>query len=287
VICRIRWDFHMSESSGVSGKGVSQWRRWLQSAPVTAFLLLTFSFSWGVWWLAKPLISGAGWGWRIAVHTVGLCGPTVAALVLSGLLYGWQGVSDLLKRIARWRVGFGWYLFALFSSLIIGLTAIGVHTLVGGVTPPMNQIVPVHILLPLPAGLPEEYGWRGFALPHLLKKRSALVASLIIALFWLLWHIPISPILKNVSFLGLFLLEVIPLSILFSWLYINSRGSILLVVLYHLVANWVVYVLNIPGSPSLWAVYIGLNWLLAALVVASYGASRLTRKTTLLKTVST
>jgi hypothetical protein len=100
------------------------------------------------------------------------------------------------------------------------------------------------------------------------------------------WHIPISPILKNASFLGLFLLEVIPLSILFSWLYINSRGSILLVVLYHLVYNMVVYVLNIPGSRSLWVVYISLNWLLAALIVARYGASRLTRQKARLETVS-
>ena len=278
----------MSESGGVSGKDVPEWRRWLQSAPVAAFLLLTFSFSWSVWWLAGSLVSGAGRGWRIAVHTAGLCGPTVAALVLSGLLYGWHGVGDLLKRIARWRVGFGWYLFALFSTLIIGLTAIGVHTLVGGVAPPMNlqKIVLAQALLPLPAGLPEEYGWRGFALPHLLKKRSALVASLIIAFFWVVWHIPISPIMKNVSFLGLFLLEVIPLSILFSWLYINSRGSILLVVLYHLVYNLVVYVLNIPGSRSLWAVHVGLNWLLASLVVARYGASRLIHQKARLETVS-
>jgi membrane protease YdiL (CAAX protease family) len=276
----------MSETDNLSGKGVFGWRRWLKSAPVTAFFLLAFVFSWGVWWLVVPLVSRAGWGWRIAAHTIGLCGPTVAALVLSGLLCGWQGAGDLLKRIVRWRAGFGWYLFALFSTSIIGLTAIGVHTLAGGVTPPMNQIVLAQALLPLPAGLPEEYGWRGFALPYLLKKRSAFASSLIIALFWVVWHIPISPVLKHISFLGLFLLEAIPLSILFSWLYINSRGSILLVVLYHLVYNAVTHVLNIPGSPSLWAVYIGLNWLLVALVVARYGALRLTRQTAQLETVS-
>ncbi len=279
----------MTESDGMNVKRVSRWRRWLQSTPVPAFFLFTFLFSWGVWGLAGPLVSGAGRGWRSAVHTAGLCGPTVAALVLSGLLYGWQGIGGLLKRIAHWRVGAGWYLFALFSTLIIGFAAIGVHTLAGGVTPTMNLQIGLasvirNALLPVPAGLPEEYGWRGFALPHLLKKRSALIASLIIAPFWLLWHMPISPILKNVSFTGLFLLEVIPLTILFSWLYINSR-SILLVVLYHLVYNAVVYVLNIPGSPSLWAVYIGLNWLLAALVVAYYGASRLARNASPLKTV--
>jgi hypothetical protein len=92
----------------------------------------------------------------------------------------------------------------------------------------------------------------------------------------MLWHIPISPMLKYLSFLGLFLLEVIPVSIFFSWLCINSRGSILLVVLYHLVYNTVVNVLNIPASTSLWAVYVGLNWLLAAVIVIRCGASRLT-----------
>lgn len=75
----------------------------------------------------------------------------------------------------------------------------------------------------------------------------------------------------------LFLLEVIPLTILFSWLHINSHGSILLVVLFQFVANAAVEVLNIPGSLSLWAIYVGMNWLLAALIPARYGVSRLSR----------
>jgi hypothetical protein len=70
---------------------------------------------------------------------------------------------------------------------------------------------------------------------------------------------------------------VIPVTYFFSWLYINSHGSILLVVLYHLIYNTVVNVLNIPASPSLWAVYVGLNWLLAAVIVVRCGASRLKR----------
>ena len=249
------------------------WRSWPQSAPVAAFFLLTFLFSWAVWGLAPVLLPGAGRGLRMAIHTVGLCGPSVAALVMSALLYGRQGVIGLLKQITRWRVGVGWYLFALFSTLAVGLAAIGTHSLLGAATPPLNlNIVPA--LLPLPAGLPEEYGWRGFALPHLLKKRGALVASLIIAVFWMLWHIPISPMLKHLPFMGLFLLEVIPLTVFFSWLYINS-GSILLVVLYHLAYNIVVNVLNIPASTPLWAVYVGINWLLAAVIIIRCGAARL------------
>jgi len=261
----------------MSETGVSGWREWVRSSPVSAFFLLTFLISWSTWGLGRVLIPGAGTGIRFTIHNLGLCGPTLAALLLSGLLYGREGAFDLLKRIGRWRAGIGWYLCAILSTLALGLAARGIHSLAFSGTPALNlQIMWVQMLV-LPSGLPEEYGWRGFALPHLLKRRSALASSLIIAVFWVLWHIPISPILDDVSFLGLFLLEVIPLSILSSWLYINSHGSILLVVLLHLVCNAVVYVLNIPGSPSLWAIYVGMNWLLAALIAARYGVSRLSR----------
>lgn len=258
-------------------EGVSEWRKWVRSSPVTAFFLLAFLISWSMWGLGRGLVPGAGRGIRLAIHNLGLCGPTVAALFVGGLLYGREGAFDLLKRIGRWRAGIGWYLFAILSTLVLGLAARGIHSLTFGATPALNfQIMWVRLFV-LPSGLPEEYGWRGFALPHLLKRRSALASSLIIAVFWVLWHIPISPILNDVSFLGLFLLEVIPLTILFSWLYINSHGSILLVVLFHFVANAVVEVLNIPGSLSLWAIFVGMNWLLAALIATRYGVSRLSR----------
>lgn len=113
-------------------KGVSRWREWSCSSPAAAFFLLTFLISWSIWGAARVLLPGASWQLRVAVHTVGLFGPTAAAVIMSGCLYGRQGVRDLLMRIARWRVGVGWYLFALFSTLGIGLGAIGVHALVGG-----------------------------------------------------------------------------------------------------------------------------------------------------------
>ncbi|MBN2432428.1 MAG: CPBP family intramembrane metalloprotease [Acidobacteria bacterium] len=259
-------------------KSVSGWRNWVRARPVSAFFFLTFLISWIVWGLGRVLIPETGRGIRFAVHNLGLCGPTLAALLLSGLLYGRKGACDLLKRIGRWRVGIGWYLFAVLATLALGLAARGLYSLTFGAPPALDlQIMWVQILI-LPSGLPEEYGWRGFALPHLLRRRSALTASLIIAVFWVLWHIPISPILNDVRFLGLFLLEVIPLSVVFSWLYINSRGSILLVVLFHFVTNGVVQILNIPGAPSLWAIYVGLYWLLAAGIIVRNGAARLSRQ---------
>ncbi len=261
----------MNEKS-VSGR----WKS-VHSHPVATFFFLAFLISWSTWGLGRVLIPEAGRGIRFAVHNLGLCGPTLAALFLSALLYGREGAVDLLKRIGRWRVGIGWYLFAILSTLALGLAARGIHSLAFGGTPALNlQIMWVQILV-LPAGLPEEYGWRGFALPHLLQRHSAVASSLIIAVFWALWHIPISPILNDATFLGLFLLEVIPLTVLFSWLYINSHGSILLVVIFHFVANAVVEVLSIPHSVSLWAIYVGMNWLLVAFLAARYGVTWLSR----------
>jgi hypothetical protein len=126
------------DGGSMSDKGVSRWREWVRSSPVAAFFVLTFLISWSIWGAARALLPGASWGLRIAVHTVGLFGPTAAAVIISGWLYGRQGVGDLLMRIARWRVGMGWHLFALFSALAVGLGAIGVHALVGA--PPRLRI---------------------------------------------------------------------------------------------------------------------------------------------------
>jgi len=247
--------------------------RQIRTSPVLLFFLLTFLFSWSVWLWAAHLAAGAGGWWSAAVHMAGLCGPTIAAAIMSGLLYGGSGVGALLKRIAAWRVGVGWYLFANLSALGLGGAAIGLHALMGGATPPLSQ--PLVPLQAVGAGLWEEYGWRGFALPHLSRRYGALRASLIIAFVWVLWHLPIAPALKSPVVFIMFLVEVAPLSILFTWLYANTGGSILLAVLYHQACNAVVNALNIPASPSLWAVYVALLWLCALLAVVRFGGPRL------------
>ena len=85
--------------------------------------------------------------------------------------------------------------------------------------------------------LGEEVGWRGFALPRLQARLSPLVASLIIALIWFLWHLPLiwgNP--DAIPFLW-HALSFVPSSIFLTWIYNRTNGSILAVGIAHVMNN--------------------------------------------------
>ncbi len=113
------------------------------------------------------------------------------------------------------------------------------------VTLPITEWLPLFVTGVLMTGFfrggLEEPGWRGFMLPELQKTYSPLLASLLIAVAWALWHLPLhiagfysGPVVTEMV---LRIIRVIPLSILFTWLYNRSGGSLLLVVVLHAVHN--------------------------------------------------
>ncbi len=84
----------------------------------------------------------------------------------------------------------------------------------------------------------EEYGWRGVLLPLMQKKYSPLVATLLIALLWEPWHIPLTLDIvgtKENYWLIVFAryIAILPIALTFTILYNFSRGSIFLCVLMH------------------------------------------------------
>lgn len=251
--------------------------RTIKTWPVTAYFTITYAFSWSIWWLSGLLLSpSAPWGIRITIHSIALFGPTVSAVVVSGVLNGKKGIVELLKRITIWRVGLPWYAFALGSTLVIALSAVAAHSLISGASPRFTfAFVLIRVIT---SGLPEEYGWRGFALPHMLKKYNAVSASLIIGVMWALWHIPVAPGLLDIRIFPYFMLDVLAISILFSWLYINTRGSILMAILYHLAINVVAFMTDVPGTFTLWPIYIGLNWLIVLIIILRCGSGLATKK---------
>ena len=96
------------------------------------------------------------------------------------------------------------------------------------------------VILTLTDGLGEEPAWRGFALPRLLTQHNALVASLILGLLWALWHLPLAWTEEATMYqqpIWLFLLDITAKSVLFTWVFLHTRGSVLVAMLFHGATN--------------------------------------------------
>jgi membrane protease YdiL (CAAX protease family) len=86
-------------------------------------------------------------------------------------------------------------------------------------------------------GIGEETGWRGYALPRLQRRRSALSATIILWFLWTLWHLPLFFYTYDSAVLPGFLPGLFAGAIIFTWLY-NSTGSILIAAVWHGLFNY-------------------------------------------------
>lgn len=221
---------------------------WLRR-PVLAFFLLTFGISWAAW-LPMAL---AGIEAPI-LRIVGTFGPLIAALVLTVVSEGRTGLRTLLRGFLRWRVKPGWYLLTFLATAAVVLAAIGIHVAIGGTVPAFNDPAQLYLVIPIFAYvlllsvLGEETGWRGYALPRLQAKWGALQASLVIGVVWGVWHLPLFWMAGGFHHeipLWLFILQDVALSIVLTWLYFGSGGSLLLVHLFHAASNTTLGILPI------------------------------------------
>jgi membrane protease YdiL (CAAX protease family) len=181
------------------------------------------------------------------VETIGLLGPALAALGVTAYESGGAGLRALLGQLLRWRVRPIWYAVALGGPLLLTLAIAVLYRATGGVLP---ASVPLPLPLPLllllffvyvglfHGGLDEELGWRGYALPRLQQRYGALTASLILGVIWAGWHLP-AWLLPDSTQAGLsfsvFLVSVVATSIIFTWLYDSTGGSLLLIIVLHTV----------------------------------------------------
>ncbi len=179
-------------------------------------------------------------------------GPSIAALVLTLALYGLPGVRRLVMQLAPWSVGRAWPVLIACLALPLGVVVlmVGVLALFGVSVPPPNWGGWPNYLFAaavtegfLGAGLFEEVGWRGFALPHLQRRYSALTSSLLIGVVWAFWHFPeffiFAPSIPW-SYLAAFVPAVLVMSIIFTWVYNTTGGSLFAAVLMHgaIDASW-------------------------------------------------
>jgi membrane protease YdiL (CAAX protease family) len=248
---------------------------------LAAFFLLACTLSWAAWlplaW-AGPFGSGTQSGSLQYLHLVGTLGPLVAAYLLTGWTHGYWGVQELTERSFRWRVGWSWLAFALIGPTLMYLAAVLAIGLVTGAWTGLSQYGRSSEYPDLPRvvywacsiifyGFGEQVGWRGYLIPRLQEKWSALGAALLFTPFWALWHIPLfwaAPGLSHMDGAGItgWVVSLALGSVLLSWLY-NATGSVVPAAIFHGTMD---IAFTSPGSPVLQTV-LGAEVTLLALGV--------------------
>ena len=213
----------------LSERAQAQLRRQL-----AAFFLTTFAFSWSIF--AAALAFGFA---QSPIVILGVWGPSIAAIVVTAMFYGKAGLRRFFGRIDA-RTGLIWFLPLLGFFLVIGLAGRFIGSVAVGIEFDPRfwgwaWVAQVLIMQLLIAGFGEEFGWRGFALQRLQHITTPVKATLLVAFFHLLWHVPtywLGTGMHNVPAIwAAFFL--VPWTILFTWAYNKSNGSILVSVFFH------------------------------------------------------
>src|SRR5215218_9068380 len=255
--------------------------------PLITFFVLTYVIS---WIFLSPLVvlhDGIAGTRGLVLNLLAANVPSLLAIVLTAIVLGRGALHKLLGRLLIWRVNPLWYLVVIGPAVLAG-GVVALNTLLGG--PPLSVDVSLLIAVIFLAfsifpgsALGEEIGWRGYALPRLQAGRSALSASLILGVIWGFYHLPLyftGQAARPLSLFPPFLISVIALSVILTWVYNSSGGSLLMVVLIHATFNLPLTLFLEPlGSrmtlPAL--LYFGLTVVAAIVVVIWAGPKHLSR----------
>jgi uncharacterized protein len=221
-----------------------------------------------------------------------LVSPAVVAIGLVA-----AGGGSAAVRLLLWRQGLRpparWWVVALITPFAINAVALLAHAIGGGTPPelpgapaPEQQVVPVW-LLPLvfiAYSAAEEAGWRRYALPRLQARTSALTASVLLGLVWAVWHLPLHLVAGSTQgSIGYpsYVVGTIATSVVFTWLYNSSGGSLATVVLLHASAQASYVVLpvlpSVTGATTTYELAVTAKVLLAIVLIATFGARELSR----------
>lgn len=224
------------------------------------FLGLTLAFSYLVFWgplalFRVPAISFVsdvrGPAWAIALFMLGPFVPSLLAIYLTWRKENLPGLRNIGQRILQFRLGWRWYAVIFFIVIAGTLGQVLIYRLIGNqfnaqvFVAQLSSFLPLLILGPLS----EELGWRGYALDRLQTRWSALVSSLIVGLVWSLWHLPLflipgtSQHEMGVPFIG-FLIKLTSSSVLYTWLYNNTRRSLWSAILLHWLYTYAAQVIS-------------------------------------------
>ena len=213
---------------------------------IILFFVLTFLITWS---FLIPWAKGSQSGDSLALPCAGY-GPFLAAVIVIGISKGRTGLLHWLGKAFRLLIPVILYLAgAFFLPFVVGGLQYGLYRVLGG-EPDFStanpwDLYPANLVLVfLLYGGNEEPGWRGFALPALLERFHPLLAVIVLGVIHSVWHLPL--LSHYGTTFGWFLFNAIPMTVIFNWFYLKSRGSVIPVMLLHAGTNAIGNYIPIP-----------------------------------------
>lgn len=260
------------------------------------FFLLTFGWSWLFWIFAA--VSGFDVGTIPGTLLLGLggLGPAISAIVLLTFLHRSEERRDFWRRVVDFRrIKLDWYLRLFFLIPVCTLFArttsfyfqknLASISEVGKLLDPL-LLLPYLLFLLIFGPVPEELGWRGYALDGLQSRWNALSASALLGIVWALWHMPLFFMngtyqqaeigLGTLGFWG-FMFGMVFSSVLFTWIYNNTSRSILSAILFHFSINLSGEIFSLSEREHCYQTF--LITIAALLVLAVWGYKKMTLPT--------
>lgn len=256
---------------------------WITQRPALSFYLLTLTLSWGYWLTLLALDIRVGSG-NVA-HFPGLLGPMFAAIAVTALIGGREALLELFRRMFRLGPNWAADLMLALSPMAFGaaayiaiivlrkpLPSLGVFAHVPGLPEnwPFAAVLAAVILV---NGFGEETGWRGFLLERLLPKQGRVRATLVVALAWAFWHLPLfwlntgMSTMKGPVMIG-WLFALVCGAFVLTQVYLATGRSILCVALWHVAFNMMLsggagtelFAAIVSTPVMVWGVILAIRW---------------------------
>lgn len=213
------------------------------------FFALAYLISWTIWLpLYAPVFGLNGLPILPFHHGIGGLGPMLAAFLTTAIFLKTASIKSLWAKCLQTRP-LVYLTIALFSPFVLAFLAmiigyfmdkspIDLSELLRTKEFPQFSLLAFFVYNLLFFGFGEEVGWRGFVLPRLQNLSSPLVASIVLTLFWALWHLPLffyRPGYVNMGAAGIvgWVFSLLTGSVLLTWLYNSTKGSILICAVFH------------------------------------------------------
>jgi len=231
-------------------------KTFIKKYPVLTYYILVFVISWGGILLVVGPTGIPGTEEQVErlvlfVLLALFAGPSIAGILLTGLVYGRSGFRELLSRLLRRQVGFRWYavalLFAPLFQTVVWLTLCQfspkfLPSIMSTSDKAMLLLSSIAVGI-IGGGFLEELGWTGFAVPELRHRYSIFTTGLIVGILHGVWHILITLWMSGTS-AGAFSLAIFWPGMLFHIVSLTAyrilmmgvydrTGSLLLAILMH------------------------------------------------------